>query len=73
MSGENDVGAGREPGELGVVSEDAAGGRLQVEVAGLDPVDEAVPGGERLDPLAWAKSDSRTGPARLSLQVDPSS
>ena len=61
----DDVGADREPGELGVVSEDAVERRLQVQVAGRDPADRAVPVGGRLDPLAWATPGSRTGPARL--------
>jgi hypothetical protein len=69
----DDVGANREPGELGVVSEDAAGGRLQVEVAGLDPVEEAVPVGERLDPLAWATLTRELDLLVSALQVDPSS
>ena len=69
----DDVGADREPGELGVVSEDAAVGRLQVEVAGLDLVDEAVPVGERLGPLAWATLTGELDLLVFALQVDPSS
>ena len=67
----DDVGADREPGELGVVSEDAAERRLQVEVAG--PVDEAVPVGERPDPLAWATLTRELDLLVSALQVDPSS
>ena len=66
-----DIDADREPGELGVVSEDAARGRLQVEVAGLDPVEEAVPVGERLDPLAWATLTRGLDLLVSALQVDP--
>ena len=73
MSGERRCCADREPGELGVVSEDAAGGRLQVEVAGPGPVDEAVPVGERLDPLAWATLTRELDLLVSALQVDPSS
>jgi hypothetical protein len=56
-----------------VVSEDAAEGRLQVEVAGPDRVDEAVPVGERLDPLAWATLTRELHLLVSALQVDPSS
>ena len=61
----DDVGADREPGELGVVSEDAAERRLQVEVAGPDPA-------TRRCPLAsgWIRSLDLLVSA---LQVDPSS
>jgi hypothetical protein len=51
----------------------AAGGRLRVEVAGLDPVDEAVPVGERLDPLAWTTLTRELDLLVSALQVDPSS
>jgi len=61
------------PSELGVVSEDAAERRLQVEVAGPDPADEAVPVGERLDPLAWATPTRELDLLVSALQVDPSS
>ena len=67
----DDVGADREPGELGVVSEDAAERRLQVQLAG--PVDEAVPAGERLGPLAWAALTGELDLLVFALQVDPSS
>ena len=66
----DDVGADREPGELGVVSEDAAERRLQVEVAGPDLVGEAVPVGERLDPLAWATLTRELDLLVSALQVD---
>ena len=69
----DDVGADREPGELGLVSEDAAERSLQVEVAGPDPADEAVPVGERLDPLAWATLARELDLLVSALQVDPSS
>jgi hypothetical protein len=48
-------------------------GRLQVEVAGLDLVDEAVPVGERLDPLAWATLTRELDLLVSALQVDPPS
>jgi hypothetical protein len=69
----DDIGADREPSELGVVSEDAAERRLQVQVAGRDPADEAVPVGERLDPLAWATLTGELDLLVSALQVDPSS
>jgi hypothetical protein len=46
-------------------------GGLQVEVAGLDPVDEAVPVGERLDPLPWATLTRELDLLVCALQVDP--
>ena len=69
----DDVGADREPGELGVVSEDAVERRLQVQVAGRDPADRAVPVGERLDPLAWATLTGELDLLVFALQVVPSS
>jgi hypothetical protein len=69
----DDVGADREPGELGVVSEDAAERRLQAQVAGRDPADEAVRVGERLGPLAWATLTGELDLLVSALQVDPSS
>jgi hypothetical protein len=70
MSGERRCWCRPRAGELGVVSEDAAGGRLQVEVADLDLVDEAVPVGERLDPLAWATLTRELDLLVSALQVD---
>ena len=68
----DDVGADRRPGELGALGEDAAEGRLQVEVAGPDLADEAVPVGGRLDPLAWATLTGELDLLVSALQVDPS-